>query len=308
MGELPNNERYTKKVNDFVKKTKVTVLLMIICTFGLTLMMGSFDIVESGHAKIAVQPDGTMVGPISGGWHIFWCNPFSTKYDFVTMAQAYQYTELHADTLDGHVNIDITASIILPKENIIDIFQKYGADYSAYIDAVITSAFRDAFSSNTMRSVALENRSLIQEMCETSIEAELGDYFIELISLKVQNIILPTAFSEAQIQTQIAYEQLRAANITSEIMLLEANTAAEVAMINAISNNEITILKANTTAEALEIVVQALNVTGNITEAHVLTYLYLQELEILAQYGNLIIITDGTLPFVIDVPDNSTSG
>ena len=306
MAELPNNERYTKKVKNFGRKTKATVLIMVVATFGLTMMMGSFDIVESGHAKIAVQPDGTIVGPVTAGWHTFWCNPFSMKYDFVVKAQAYQFTELHADTLDGHVNIDITASVMLSKENIKSIFEKYGADYSVYVDAVITSAFRNAFSSNTMRAVALENRSLIQEICQVSIEAELHDYFMDLIGLKVQNILLPTTFSEAQIQTQIAYEQLRAANITSEILLLEANTAAEIAMINAISANEITILKANTTAEALEIVIQELNVTGNITEEHVLTYLYIQQLEVLAQYGNLIIITDGTLPFVVDIPDNST--
>jgi regulator of protease activity HflC (stomatin/prohibitin superfamily) len=307
MSHETKSDKYTKKVRDFSKTMKVTLLSLIIVTFGITVVAGTFDVVESGHAKIAVEPNGEIKGPITGGWHLFWCNPFSTKYDFIIRAQSVQYSNLHADTLDGHVNIDITVSYKLGKENVASVFELYGATYQSYVDAVIQSAFRDAFASNTMRSVALENRTQIQLICEETIEENLHEYFVDLLSLKVQNILLPTAFSDAQIQTQIAYENLRAANITAQIHLLEANTAAEVKMIEAVNQNNITLLQANTTAEALEIVVQNLNVTGNITENHLLTYLYLQQLPTLAEYGNVIIITDGSVPFVVDVPDNTNS-
>jgi len=299
-----NKDGYQKKIRQFGKITKVSVLIILIGTFSITLMAGTIDVVESGHAKIAVQPDGSIVGPITAGWHFFWCNPFSTKYDFVVRAQYMTYTSMHADTLDGHVNIDITVSYILSEENVIEVFKTYGADYTAYINAVIQSAFRNAFASNTMRAVALENRTQIQHICEETIENDLHEYFIDMLSLKVQNIALPAAFSDAQIQTQIAYENLRAANISSQIQILEANTQAEIQMINAINQGEIQLLQANSTAEALEIVVQAMNVTGNLTEDHVLNYLFLQQLPIIAQYGNVIIITDGTTPYVVDIPED----
>ncbi|MBN2153181.1 MAG: hypothetical protein JW839_17135 [Candidatus Lokiarchaeota archaeon] len=295
-------DKYTRKIKSFGKNTKVLIFLIILGTFGTTLMAGSFDVVESGHVKIAVEPSGNIVGPVSGGWHFFWCNPFSAKYDFVVRTQSIQYTSLHADTLDGHVNIDLTVSYLLAQENVTEVFQTYGESYQVYISAVIQSAFRDAFASNTMRAVALENRSQIQSVCQTSIEEDFNDYFVKMVSLRVQNIALPAQFSEAQIQTQIAYENLRAANITAQINLLEANTQAEIAMIQAITQANITILQANSTAEALEIVVNQLNATGNLTTDHLLTYLYIQQLPLLAQYGNVIIISDYLATYVIDVP------
>jgi hypothetical protein len=84
---------------------------------------------------------------------------------------------------------------------------------------------------------------------------------------------------------------------------LEANTQAEISMINALSQANITLIQAESIAESLEIVVQSLNVTGNLTEDHVLHYLYLQTLPVLAEYGNVIIVMDGNTAYVIDVEE-----
>ncbi len=297
----PDERIYSRKVRSFGKKTKAITLVLMISTVGLSFFFATFDIVDSGKVRIAVQPDGTIVGPVDAGWHIMWCHPFSKKYDFQITAQSVILTGLHADTLDGHVNIDLTVSYLLSKDNVIDLFSKYGANYQTFIEAVITSAFRNAFSKNTMRDVALENRTTVQTQCRDRIEEGLHEYFIELLSLLVQNIALPTAFSDAQIQTQIAYEQLRAANISREIQLLNATTASEVSIINSYALANATIIEAQGLADSLDIVIDELNVTGNLNETHVLTYLWIQAITDFGQYGNVILITDGETPFIVDV-------
>ena len=211
------NEKYARKVKSFGRKVKITVAVLIIATISGSLLMGTFDVVESGHVKIAVEPSGNIVGPIDPGWHVGWCNPFSQKYDFIIIVQTINITGMHADTVDGHVNIDLTVNFQLKKENVISLFSEYGTQYEQAIISVITSTFRDAFSNNTMRAVALENRSYIQQICEQNINIGLENYHVDLLSLRVQNIALPTAYSDAQIQTQIAYELLRAANVTQQI-------------------------------------------------------------------------------------------
>ncbi|MHA1730778.1 MAG: SPFH domain-containing protein [Promethearchaeota archaeon] len=299
--KTPNNQ-YARKIDKFGRNAKAIAILMMIGTIGATFLFASFDIVESGHVKIAVQPDGTMVGPIEAGWHMFWCSPFAKKYDFQITAQTITLTGLHADTLDGHVNIDLTASYILARQNVTKLFLKYGADYKSFVEAVVTSAFRDAFSGNTMRAVALENRSYVQSTCRERITRGLQDYYINLLSLLVQNIALPTDFSNAQIQTQIAYEQLRAANISREIQILNATTAADVKIIEAEALANASVIQAQGLSDALDIVVQSLNVSGNLNETEVLTYLWIQALTDFAQYGNVLLITDGQTPYIIDVP------
>ncbi|MBD3354069.1 MAG: hypothetical protein GF364_21485 [Candidatus Lokiarchaeota archaeon] len=300
--KLPENDRYAKKIQSFDKKVKGTVVLMILATFSLTFLFGTFDIVESGTVKLAVEPSGEikLAGP---GWHMFWCSPLSTKYDFVVNVQTITISNMHADTQDGHVNIDLSVNYQLAKENVTEVFETFGANYNVVIQPVIESAFRDEFSGYSMREVALDNRSTVQQHCRDMIEIELQDYFINLMALKVQNILLPTAFSDAQIQTQIAEEELRAANITAQIQILEATTAAQVSIIEAEALANSTIIEANGTAEAIQQIVQELNVTGNITEDDVLNYLYIQVLTDMAEYGNVILITDGTTPFIFQIPD-----
>jgi regulator of protease activity HflC (stomatin/prohibitin superfamily) len=302
-----NDEKYLKKINNFGKATKGTVLIVILLTFGLSVSMGSFDIVDSGKVRIAVEPSGNIVGPVEAGWHFGWCSPFSSKYDFQITVQTYKVVNLHADTLDGHVNIDLSVSYILAKENVTAIFQKYGASYQTAIEAVITSAFRDAFSHNSMRSVALDNRSYVQLACKEQIKNGLIQYFVEFHSLQVQNILLPTDFSAAQIKTQIAMEELRAANITHQIKVLEATTAAEVSIISAESLANATIIQAESMAEAMDMVVVALNVSGNVTESHLLTYLYIQALIDYAQYGDVLLITDGSVPVIVDITTSTNT-
>ncbi len=64
-----NNEKYEKKVQNFKKLTEVSVLIIVISIFGITLVSGTFDIVPSGAVRIAVDPSGETVGPIDSGWH-----------------------------------------------------------------------------------------------------------------------------------------------------------------------------------------------------------------------------------------------
>lgn len=300
------NNKYSRKVRGFGRKTKAVVLILGLALFGTGVLLGTFDVVRAGTVRIAVEPSGRVVGPVEPGWHFGWCNPFSQKYEFRTTVQTIALQNMHADTLDGHVNIDLTVTYRLRKENVTQVFERYGPNYQSAITPVVTSAFRDAFSNNTMRAVALENRSQVQQVCRESIESHFVEFFVEFLMLKVQNIALPGAFSQAQIQTQIAYEHLRATNITRDIQLLEATTAAEVAIITSEALANATIIRAESTAAAINLTIHALNVTGNFTETQLLTYLYIQELSNYAQYGDVILVTDGSIPVII-LPSNSTS-
>lgn len=289
------------------KRTKVLLLCVIVGSFGTSVMLGSFDIVEAGQVVIAVEPSGRVVGPVDAGWHFAWCNPFSEKFNFTVTVQTVTITGMYADTLDGNVNLDITVNYILPREYVIAVFETYGPEYKGAIEAVITSAFRDVVASQTMRAVALENRSAVQELCRQTIVTGLDRYYVEFLALRVQNILLPTAFSQAQIQTQVAYEQLRAANITRQIQILNATTAAEVEIINAESLANTTVIEAESTAQAIALAIDALNVTGNFTENQLLTYLYIQALSDYSQWGDVLLITDGTTPVLINITPNATS-
>lgn len=301
----PSNDIYEKKITEFTVKVKATIVVMIIAIASITVMLGSFDVVEAGNTRLAVEPSGE-IKTVGTGWHLFWCHPFSTKYDFVTKVQTLHITNMHADCQDGHVNIDLSVNYQLAKENVTAVFGAFGANYGEIIQPVVESAFRDAYAEFSMRELALDNRSQVQQICKETIEDGLDDYYVSMMSLKVQNILLPTAFTEAQIQTQIAMEQLRAANITAQIELLQATTAAEIAIIEAEALANATVIEANGTAEAINIIVQELNVTGNITENDILNYMYIQALMDMAEYGNVILITDGSTPFIFQIPDEST--
>ena len=300
------DDKYVANVQDFAKKAKATMLIIVIATFGITFATGTFDIVEAGTVRIAVNPDGTIDGPAEAGWHFAWCSPFAKRYDYTVTVQTVSIQTMHADTLDGHVNIDLTVSYILHKEHVIEVFERFGpqAAMQAAIEPVIQSSFRDAFAKNTMRAVALENRTEISQLCKESIKADLeSHYFVEFVSLQIQNILLPTAYSEAQILTQIAYEELRAANITHQIQILAATTAAEVSIISAESLANATIIQAASMAEAINLTIQVLNQSGNMTNDDLLTYLYIQALSDYAAYGDVLLITDGSTPVIITVPE-----
>lgn len=299
-----SNDIYTKKIKNFSTKVKATIILMVITLSGITVMLGSFDVVASGNLMLAVEPSGETK-TVGAGWHIFWCHPFSAKYEFVTTIQTLQITDMQADCQDGNVDIDLSVNYQLAKENVTKVFEAFGANYEETVRPVVESAFRDAFAGYSMREVALDNRSQVQQICKETIEDGLHDYYINLMTIKVQNIRLPTEFSNAQIQTQIALEELRAANITAQIQILEATTAAEVSIIEAEALANATVIEANGTAEAINIIVQELNVTGNITEDDILNYMYIQALTDMAEYGNIILVTDGENPFIFQVPDES---
>src|SRR6056297_2897284 len=109
-----NEDVYVSKIQNFKKKLSALVVIIFIVSMGLSVLFGTFDVVPAGSVRIAAEPSGDVKGPISAGWHFGWCNPFAKRYDFPTTVQSVHFAAMHCDTLDGHVNLDLTIKYQIP--------------------------------------------------------------------------------------------------------------------------------------------------------------------------------------------------
>lgn len=305
------------------RKRNISILVGIIVVIVIVfLLVGSFEEVPAGHKGVIINsPDGPSNEEIPEGWN------FDTSYlvsDIVHVEwRTQKMSFVGADTAEG----DVGSIVLSSKDNIkvyIDFNIVYHIDPEYVSELVIENGvdYRERIINPTARSIprnvgAQYNAIDIRGSLRNQVELEMSDAMMTALAEKhivveaftLQDVRLPAALEKAIEDKKVAEQNVltQQYNLEAEqyvanktIVQMEAEAAAVV--INASAQRNSTILRASGEAEAVRMVMEALNASYDNRTAAYLQYVYLQALMDPASNIKFIIVpSDGTMPLIMDV-------
>ncbi len=168
---------------------------------------------------------------------------------------------LNSRTEDGLlIHIQLAFHYRLQKDDILNLYGKFGLDYEDRFVGQARTTLRDVVSFYS----AIEfftNRTIIAESMEIDLNNDLQDMYVDIVFFQMREIDLPDEFEEALKQVQIAQQQYQIALYEQEAAIVRAETA----IIEAQAQANITVLSAEADAEAFVISMEAQAKAINLT-------------------------------------------
>ena len=309
--------REQKKLMKLIVGITVVILLVI-------LVVGSFEEVPAGHKGVIMNsPSGPSNEEIPEGWN------FDTSYlvsDIVHVEwRTQKMSFVGADTAEEDVG-----SIVLSSKDNIKVYIDFNIIY--HVDPVFVSElviengvdYKERIINPTARSIprnvgAQYNAIDIRGTKRVEVEFAMADNMTNVLAEKhiiveaftLQDVRLPAALERAIENKKIAEQNVltQEYNLAAEafvanktIVRMDAEAAA--ILLNATAQRNATILRATGEAEAVRLVMEALNASFDNRTAMYLQYVYLQALmDPQTNIKFIIVPSDGQLPLIMDVRD-----
>ena len=304
-------------------KGAILVSIGIVALLILTIIVSaSVVIVPAGYKGVIVSsPSGPDYNEIDEGWHI---NPYYLFCKIVLVRyNTQQMSFVGADEAgDSQGSIDVSSSDNLAVEMDFSIMYHIQADKVAdltieagdYKDSIMIpicrSVPRDAAARYTALEMRGEKRGDIEVEIGSEITRRLAEKHIVVESFAMRSIRLPDTVEKAIEEKKAAEQQMIAANYTREKEIIEADAERQSAIIRAEGTAQSTIVEANGSAEAVRIIMDSLNVTGNesvLLQAY-LQYLFIQALQNPDSNVQFVIVPSDGQSLIINLNNNGTAG
>ena len=326
------DEDYEPKKTKVLPKAKPPTISrkgLILLSVGIVALMvasilisASVVIVPAGYKGVIVSsPSGPDYNEIDEGWHI---NPYFLLCRIqLVRYNTQQMSFVGADEAgDSQGSIDVSSSDNLAVEMDFSIMYHIQSDRVAdltieagdYKDSIMIpicrSVPRDAAAKYTALEMRGERRGDIEDEIGSEITRRLAEKHIVVESFAMRSIRLPDTVEKAIEEKKAAEQQMIAANYTRQKEIIEADAEKQSAIIRAQGTAQSTIVEANGSAEAVRIIMDSLNVTGNesvLLQAY-LQYLFIQALQNPDSNVQFVIVPSDGQSLIINLNNNGTAG
>jgi len=271
----------------------------------LSIIAGSIKNVRAGHVQVGTK--GAHVGEVKDtGFR--WCGIFGGWVEVRVNTQEMSFVGADAaeDTKGSimvlthdnlEVFIDLTLVYHLDKEEVGKIIVDYGTDFR---DVVVVPNVRSIPREEATNYTAIElistERANFSKLTKDRITETLADYHIQVESINIRDIRIPTTVMNAVEAKKVAEQNV----VTAQYELEAQEYISEKAIVEASAQRNVTIIDAEAQARAIEIVIEQLaNDSGNMTgtEAY-LSYLWMLALK--DPDSNVkFVISDGATPIIL---------
>lgn len=311
-----------------IKATAATVIISVLL-FGIVLapfvLFDTVDETEYGLKYSRFNNRLISENVYEAGRH--YTGIFGTFLIFPKIQQTIEFSNNEANAITGRTSdglaivLDMSFQYQLIKDQLVNLYREYGRSFEQVFIRTARDNIRDSASFYTAIEF-FNNRSLIGTFMTEFIAQEFNEnYYADVPALQLRAIDLPDTFEDALERAEVARQEIEIARLQQQAALIRAETA----ILEADAQRNITLIEANATAQAfliqIEAQAQAVNITLtaereayyalsqslNLTSAELLSFLWIQALQDIGEYGNLIIIGDNTPEIILDAPDNSTT-
>jgi regulator of protease activity HflC (stomatin/prohibitin superfamily) len=280
----------------------VIILLIAGGIVGSILIIGGFETLDYNEYGIKQNVfTKQLVGqPVRGGGLQF----VGIEYDFIrypatwqtvdfTLSESADDIPINTQTKDGlAITFDASFQYRLNMSMLIALYTNFGMNYNTQIVQVSRASLRNV-AARYSATQFLQNRTQVSDAMRAEVIDDLESLNIEIDYFQLRAITLPTAFTNAteqvevaKLQQQVAQYLLAAAQIAAKQTVLEAEAAANVTIIAAFAAANVTITQAQAQASALNIttsmqgmtIADFMSITG-FNASMVIAYFYVQALQ-----------------------------
>lgn len=280
--------------------------LVFMILFGLLMVIN----VGVGHAVILVDPVTRSTSePILGP-------TYALKAPWVTVVNIYYATDTFEDIIPSfssdqlEMQIEILVRWALDPSKLRELYNNY--PNLNYKEKAIQSILAETIRLVTKNYTALETiefRQVVRNQIQATVLQELREESslagaLMSFEFDLKNIGYPSKYTSAIEDKLVAEQQKIQAEFERARILVLANATAQEVIIKASGEAEAKVIEANATREAIELILQSVGQSGNVTRIAEL-YLWVQALQRIAPEVDILIIGTDGIPVLI--PANSTT-
>jgi prohibitin 2 len=320
--------RFDKDDDDEMSWIKKMVLLIIGIIFVITIvaiLMDGLEVIPAGHKGVITNsPGGPSMEEINEGYQ------WSTAYIWadVDVVEYRTQTVSFIGTDDGpdtHGSIQIITNDSVPifldlsvvyhvqDDRVSDLIIENGQNYKdRVIYPYVRSIARDVASQYQALDVIGEKRGAIEIAIAEGIRVKMVEKYIVVEGVPLRDIRIPAALEQSVISKKVAEQSVLTAQYLLEAQMFIANKTIVDAQANATSavlisqgDANATVIRAIGQAEALRLIMMALNSTEDNATRDLLTYQYLQVMRDPSSNIKFIIVPSDGVPIILNTSDTS---
>jgi regulator of protease activity HflC (stomatin/prohibitin superfamily) len=196
----------------------------IIAIVVIMVLMFWFTCVRSvGVGRVAVVTEfGNIVSVENSGLHFK--TPWQ-KYNGIDISQQVVEVTYSTATSDNQsLTQTIATQLSVSSDSAKELFEKFRGDHmSSLVDPLLADAFKSATASYTIEEVVANRDDLASDML-TKAKNKLESYGINVISVEITNVELPTDYKEAVAARKVAEQEKLTAQTKLETAEIDAET------------------------------------------------------------------------------------
>ena len=292
-----------------MKRIGLILLAIILAIFSVTFAVTMIVGVGVGHAAIIVDPVTKSISdPVLGPTYAF-KPPWASAVDIYYATDSYNATVPSFSSDQLEMQIDVLVRWSLNPAKIRDLYSNYpNMNYKAAIESILEETMR-LITKNYTALETIEFRDIVRDQIETTVLSELEKQSslagaLTGLEFDLKNIGYPEKYTSAIEDKLVAEQQKIQAEFEKERILILANATAQEIIIKAAGEAEAKVIEANATREAIELVLESVGQSGNVTRIAEL-YLWVQTLQRIAPEVEILIVGADGIPLLI--PTNSTT-
>lgn len=309
-------------MNEEAKKLMKLIVGIVFVILLVVVVIGSFEEIPAGHKGVIMNsPSGPSNVEIPEGWN------FDTGYLVSDIVHVEWRTQKMAFVGSDLAEADVGSIVLSSKDNIkvyIDFNIIYHVDPEFVAELVIENGvdYKERIINPTARSIprnvgAQYDAIDIRGTKRVEVEFAMADNMTQVLAEKhiiveaftLQDVRLPAALEAAIERKKIAEQNVltQEYNLAAEAhvankTIVQMDAEAAAILLNATAQRNATILRATGEAEAVRMVMQALNASYGNETAMYLQYVYLQALmDPNSNIKFIIVPSDGQMPIIMDV-------
>jgi regulator of protease activity HflC (stomatin/prohibitin superfamily) len=196
----------------------VGVLVVIVAVI-LSLMC----VRSVGVGEVAVVTEfGSVQGVASSGLHL---KSPTQDYNYIDISQQAVENDYSTATSDNQsLTQSITAQISVNADSAAELYSKFlGQHMDSLVAPMLADAFKSATAGYTIEQVVANRGDLASDML-TNAQKKLESYGINVISVEITNVDLPTDYKEAVAARKVAEQEKLTAQTKLETAQIDAET------------------------------------------------------------------------------------
>ncbi|MDR3052473.1 MAG: prohibitin family protein [Coriobacteriales bacterium] len=215
---IPINTQQIKKSGKFISRAVIAIIVVLI-----VVVIGFSCIAQVGAGQVAVVTQfGTVVGSESSGLHVK--APWHV-YNMIDVTQNQVTKKYSTATKDNQsVNQEITAQVIVDPAQAEELYLRFlGNHIEGIVDPTLYDGFKAATAKYTLEETISQRDQLSAAML-TNVQEKLAGYGIQVVSVEIKNVDLPTEYVAAVERQKVAERDKVTAQVRLETAEIDAQT------------------------------------------------------------------------------------
>lgn len=308
-----NNSNSSTKLGGFL-------FLLVVACIGLVFLFLSIVQIDPGEVGVVYSVNGGVKGNVlEQGWHFKAPTDKVTRYKIISQQLCMSVDSVEGspndesfdvNCSDGIVNVDVEMTYSINKDDVVNVFNRYGGlsgekIVNTYVRAKVKAYVKDVTSKYSVIEVVMDNRMEVNNAITDYLKDQLKVYGITVESVNLSRTdpdpeVLETIIERSNMAQQIELKkkEQEAIIIEAENKKIQAQGDADKKLIEA--NNEAEMEKVRADAEAYSNKVISESITAEL--------IAMKEAEARLEHGWVTVSgADGVIVNGVDASSKSTS-